>query len=216
VNAPNRSGGTPRWNFDDRIVAITRTEAPRGNAQRLVFEAAGAKVVEAAATDEPAIERLVAEISDLHGRLDILVVNGGPVPSVPLLEMTESAWDAVIDDEVTVPFLLFKHLVPLMGEDSLGKVVVTAGPQVSRGYRDEAAHCAASHGVFGLAKDLACEVGRRQINVNLSCPSPAVDDPAAEDHDGALDALTENVLWLSSDASRFVTGTAVQVNRVAV
>lgn len=210
-----RAGGAPKWSFADRLVAITRTDGFRGGAQKVAFEAAGATVIDLVdSPDESTVERQAAQIEDGHGKgLDALVVNGAPVDPQALVEMAEETWDGVIAEHVTGPFLLFKHVVPLMGEGTLGKVVVTAGPETWSGSDGLVHLTAARHAVFGLAKDLALETRARKINVNVSCPSTAVDDAGAEDHEAALAALTQSVMWLSSDASRFVTATSIRLQR---
>ena len=230
-------GGAPRWSFTDRVVIVLNASEPRGRAQVAAFTDAGATVVTVdhehpalavdrtppqrgvartiARVDEDEIAGVASFVEDRFGTLDILVLNGTPVESKALIEMDEADWDSVIFKQLTGTFLWFKHLVPIMIPARKGKVIVSTGPETAAGVAGQTHLCAARHAIFGLVKGLACEQGQNQINVNVVCPGLDVDDLQAEGHAAALAELTDNVMWLASDASRFVTGTTLTINRAA-
>jgi NAD(P)-dependent dehydrogenase (short-subunit alcohol dehydrogenase family) len=158
--------------------------------------------------------KLAERLADEGGRLDVLVINDTHVADQPLIDVSEADWDALIAANVTSAFLSAKQLVPLMIPARYGKVVFTTGPETTFAIGGRAPLSAARHAVFGFAKDLALEMRQHQINVNLACPAAHIEDEG-EAAGMARDALVHTVLWLSSDASRFVTGTLVRAEREA-
>jgi len=124
-----------------------------------------------------------------------------------------------------------------------GAVVLTSSTAGLIGYQHTAHYTAAKHGVIGLMKVLAQELGPHRIRVNAVCPTtvntalvindetfelfaPGVPDPAEADVHTPFAELnilpdvpwiesrdvSEAVLWLCSDAARYVTGIALPID----
>ena len=216
-------GRSVTWRFDDRVVVVTDAGAEAAATQAAAFAAAGARVyachralpaesaacsVAAVAVDftvESQVADLAAMISGDAGRLDVLVINPPLVEGeCPLVDVDDGKWQRLIADGLTGAFLAAKHLAPLMFALRSGAIVLTAGPESCRGAPGRAHVSASHHAIVGLAKDLAIDAAQHQINVNV-----AAEARSSGDGRSATDVLTHTVLWLASDAARFVTGTVL-------
>jgi NAD(P)-dependent dehydrogenase (short-subunit alcohol dehydrogenase family) len=152
----------------------------------------------------------------------------------PIAELSEEAWDEVVDVCLKGAFFCSKHAIPHMVERRYGKIINIASVAGQVGLGMSAHYCAAKHGVVGLTKALAKEVADLNINVNVVCPG-TVESPMLEGLASQL-ALDEEVYahfsqkhlfqdrhitpadiaravrWLASDESRCMTGATINVD----
>jgi NAD(P)-dependent dehydrogenase (short-subunit alcohol dehydrogenase family) len=176
-----------------------------------------------------AVERTRAEFGALH----VLFNNAGIIRRASVLELSEEDWDRVMAVNVKSVFLLSKFAIPLMAESGGGSIVNTAsGWGIVAGPR-AAAYCASKGAVVLLTKAMALDHGAQKIRVNCICPgdtdTPMLRSEAqqlGEPADrflaeaarrplgrvGTAEEIAEAVLYLASDASAFVTGTALIVD----
>ena len=176
------------------------------------------------------IERVIREF----GQLDILVNNAGVMSLFPIAELSEKAWDEVVDVCLKGAFLCCKQAIAHMATRRYGKIINIASVAGQVGLGMSTHYCAAKHGVLGLTKALAKEVAGLSINVNAVCPG-TVESPMLEGLASQL-ALDEEVYehfsqkhlfqdrhitpadiaravrWLASDESRCITGTTITVD----
>ena len=184
--------------------------------------------------NENQVQNTIDRVAEEFGKLDILVNNAGIISLLPLKEITEKAWDEVLDVCLKGTFFCCKHAIPQMVERKYGKVVNISSVAGLRGLGLSIHYAAAKHGVIGLTKALAMEVANQNINVNAICPgtveSPMLDGLAAQielDKDsythfsqGHLikdrritpQDIANAVRWLASDESRFLTGAVINVD----
>jgi SDR family mycofactocin-dependent oxidoreductase len=175
---------------------------------------------------------------DQFGKIDILANNAGITTMGAMLELEEDSWDDLIDTDLKSVWLCSKYVGQHMvdrGEG--GKIINTSSSMGLIGAPMMGHYSAAKHGVIGLTKTLALELAEHDINVNAVCPT-AVNTPLIQKNiklfgeevvegqeeisgpsnlfgnDGLVEAedVTEAYMWLSSDAARFVTGTAFPVD----
>jgi NAD(P)-dependent dehydrogenase (short-subunit alcohol dehydrogenase family) len=193
--------------------------------------------------DAEQIRSMVAEVEDGLGTIDVLINNAGVESVYAVTEMPESAWDDVLDTNLRGAFLCAKYIAPGMIEQGRGKIVNTSSVLGLVALPKNAHYTAAKHGLLGLTKALAIELAPHGINVNAVCPG-AIDTPMndgllarhedwmaglgplsgtwnlfAEGPDAPMlgpEEITQAMLWLASDASDFVTGTAIVVDAGAV
>lgn len=176
------------------------------------------------------IDRVIREF----GQLDILVNNAGVMSLYPIAELSEKAWNEVVDICLKGAFLCCKQAIAHMAERRYGKIVNIASVAGQVGLGLSAHYCAAKHGVVGMTKALAKEVAELNINVNAVCPgtveSPMLEGLASQ---VALDGgvyehfsqkhlfqdrhitpgdIARAVRWLASDESRCITGTTINVD----
>ena len=195
--------------------------------------------VEMDVRDEGDVSSAVDRAIDEFGRLDILVNNAGVNSSAPLLQMEEPMWDEMLDTNLKGMWLAAKHVGGhMVDQGDGGKIVNTASNFAFTATPTMGHYVASKHGAMGLTKTLALELAEHDVNVNAVSPTAAntalMDGMLAAGDEDLLEAadaiagpsniltpedpliepqdITEAVLWLSSDAARFVTGTHLDVD----
>lgn len=179
--------------------------------------------------DESLAEALVETAVSRFGGLDIAFNNAGAVGQMgPISEVSLSDWRDALDTNLTSAFLGAKYQVPAMLKRGGGSIVFTStfvGHTV--GMPGMAAYAASKAGLVGLTQVLAAEFGAKGIRVNAILPG-GTDTPASVTNApgatpellafieglhalkrlAAPEEIAKSVLFLASDASSFVTGTA--------
>lgn len=124
-------------------------------------------------TVEQEVAAMAQSASREFGSVDILCNNaGGWVGTVPLTEMSIEAWNRTVGMNLTGTFLCCKHVVPLMVRGGRGgRIVNTSSHAGIRAMPGVPTHyTAAKHGIVGLTRALAQELGPFRITVNAICP----------------------------------------------
>jgi NAD(P)-dependent dehydrogenase (short-subunit alcohol dehydrogenase family) len=200
-------------------------------------EGAEALAVTADVRREPDVEALVAAAVERFGQLDVLVNNAGVYVGAPAVEMTEEQWDVAVDTNLKGPFLCSKHAARHMaGRSGGGRIVTISSTSALVGIPNQVSYQSSKHGLIGQVRTLALELAPFGVTVNTVCPTvvqtPMLDHivglgaayfqevsrlcgastifPGVE----ALDPcdVTAAVMWLASDAARYVTGIALPVD----
>ena len=109
------------------------------------------------------------KIADHFGRIDILVNNAGVLRDNLLFKMSEDDWDTVIDVHLKGSFLCTRAAQEYMVEQEYGKIVLTSSI-VALGNKGQVNYSAAKAGLQAMARTLALELGRYNINVNAVAP----------------------------------------------
>lgn len=105
------------------------------------------------------------------GPLDILVNNAGIHAAAPVQKLDDAAWDAVLEVDLTAPFLLTRACLPGMYERQFGRVVNVASVAGKIGLKYGSAYAAAKHGLIGFTRSLALEGAKKGVTANAICPS---------------------------------------------
>jgi NAD(P)-dependent dehydrogenase (short-subunit alcohol dehydrogenase family) len=178
-------------------------------------------------------QRAVQQTVEEFGGLDILFNNAGIIRRATVLETSEEEWDRVMAVNAKSVFLLSKYAIPIMAEAGGGVIINTASGWGLVGGRKAAAYCASKGAVVLLTKALALDHGGQNIRVNCICPGDT-DTPMLRDEAwqlgesderflaaaaqrplqriGQPDDIAQAALYLASNASSFVTGTALVVD----
>jgi (+)-trans-carveol dehydrogenase len=132
---------------------------------------------EADVRDTPAMRCVVEQaVADL-GRLDIVVANAGIVTFAPALEISDEAWQDVIDVNLTGVWRTCVAAIPPMIEaGNGGSIIMTSSAAGLTPFRNSAHYVASKFGVVGLMKCLALELAEHMIRVNSVNPT-TVDTP---------------------------------------
>lgn len=113
----------------------------------------------------------VAAVIELHGRLDILILNAGVQHMAPLPEFPDAEWDRLVSTMLTGPFLAIKHAWRYLTSEPGGRIIATASTSSLVGEQFKAAYVAAKHGLLGLVKVGALEGAEYGLTVNAVAPS---------------------------------------------
>ncbi|MGH7781821.1 MAG: SDR family NAD(P)-dependent oxidoreductase [Candidatus Binataceae bacterium] len=175
-----------------------------------------------------AVERAVKE----YGRLDIMYNNAGVAGAVgPIDKVAAADFDKTIAILLRAAFLGMKYSIPAMRKSGGGSIISTASVAGLRGVGFLAAYSAAKAAVVNLTEAVAIEVGHDKIRVNCICPggvnTPLIHrgrpgaEAAAEKNmarmqpiarAGHPEDIAKMALFLASDDSEWITGTAMVVD----
>lgn len=126
-------------------------------------------------SDPTAIVRVIDEVVRDLGPVDILVNNAGvAVPAVVEGdgEEYEKAWSTTLAINLTAHERMVRACLPYLRRDGQGRVVNIASTEGLGASRYNSPYVAAKHGVIGLTRALAVELGPAGVNVNAVCPGP--------------------------------------------
>ncbi|MGH7962314.1 MAG: SDR family oxidoreductase [Candidatus Binatia bacterium] len=177
------------------------------------------------------VSAMVAQTVAHFHRLDCAFNNAGvDGPGKRMPDTKQEDWDRVIAINLTGVWLCMKAELTQMLKQGGGTIVNTSSVAGVVGMTRGTAYVAAKHGVIGLTKPAALEYAKSNIRVNAVCPgvihtamvdkqlerNPAIGDAFIANTPvgrmGKPEDVAEAVLWLSSDASSFVTGTSLVID----
>lgn len=190
-------------------------------------------------TGEDAAHELVSRTIEQLGSLDILVNNAGIQHVAPVEAFENRHWNRIIDLNLSAPFRLIRHALPVMRNGGFGRIVNIASVHGLVASTHKSAYVAAKHGLVGLTKTVALETAGQGITCNAICPgyvrtalleTQIINHAAEENLDmedaarsflGAkqpsgefvsADQIGGLVSFLCSDAAAQVTGIAIPVD----
>jgi SDR family mycofactocin-dependent oxidoreductase len=181
--------------------------------------------------DDAAITAAVTETMDALGRIDVLFNNAGICAYGLAHELTEDAWDAMLDINLKGAWLVARRVIPVMIGQKRGVIVNNSSIAGLRGMGRLSHYAASKWGLTGLTKSWAIELAPHGIRVNAIHPT-GVNTPM-NDGLAELEGLTPRevaersagnllpvpwiepedvagaVLYLASEKARYVTGTSL-------
>ncbi|GAA1026142.1 MULTISPECIES: SDR family NAD(P)-dependent oxidoreductase [Amycolatopsis] len=113
---------------------------------------------------------MVARTLEMHGQLDILVLNAGVQHASPIESFDDVQWQRVLDVCLNGPFYAIKAAWPALTGTPGGRIVATASTLSFRAEANKAAYNAAKHGLLGLIKTAAVEGGQLGLTANAVAP----------------------------------------------
>ena len=116
------------------------------------------------------VARMMSEVQQRLGGLDILIANAGIVTAAPVVSMDEAQWDRVFDVNVKGVFLCARAAIPLLVERGGGRIVNIASVAGKTGRAGMVAYCATKAAVISMTQGMAEELGPMNVTVNAICP----------------------------------------------
>jgi len=174
-------------------------------------------------------ERVVQEVYDEHGRIDVLVNNAGITADKMLHKMEVDDWDKVIQVNLSGTFYMAHMAYQHMRERGSGRIISISSVIGESGNAGQANYAATKAGLFGLTFSLAKEAATHGITVNCVAPG-YIETDLTKDHlgkDGNREALenlvpaqrlgvpeevADAVTFLASDRAGFITGQILYVD----
>jgi NAD(P)-dependent dehydrogenase (short-subunit alcohol dehydrogenase family) len=151
-----------------RVVGVSRTEAELAGLAR----EAPVEVLAESVESEAGCARIVAEARRRLGPVDILVNNAGvgSAHERPVWEQDPAVWRETLAVNLDAPFHLTRLAVPDMVERGWGRVVMVSSTAGEVGGAAMSAYCASKHGVLGLMRAVAQDVGPFGVTCNAVLP----------------------------------------------
>lgn len=190
--------------------------------------------------DQGSIDAAVASALAAFGRIDVAIANAGIMHSEPFWTMSEAAWQAVVDINLSGVWRTAKAVAPQMIDQLSGVILATASVQARTPRHDLAGYTASKHALTGLMKSIALELGPYNVRANTVLPgaihTPMIDNDAAgslADPDGGENrrtaffrrmsvlrgrgalpamAIANAFSWLASDEASEVTGIELPID----
>jgi len=188
-------------------------------------------------TNADQITKSVETAEAQTGPIDILVNNAGAATSAPFTRTSLDQWQALLDVNLTGPFLLTQAVLPGMMERNFGRVINVASTAGLKGYGYVAPYCAAKHGIIGMTRSLAIEIATSGVTINAVCPGFTETDIAARTIDTMVEKtgrsaeeaykqlaslnpqgrlvqpeeVAQSVGWLALETSSSINGQAIAV-----
>lgn len=202
----------------------------RATAEALVAAGHTAAAFPADVADPAAVNGLVAAIVAQWARLDVLVNNAGVEPSGPILDFALADWQHALAVNLTAPFLTCQAVGRVMRAQGGGAIVnISSIAGRAAGLRHRAAYVATKSGLVGFTRECAREFAAYKVRVNAVCPGVIITEMTAHLRDneqmmrkwledipqgrlGEPDDVVGLVVFLCTDAARYLTGQAINVD----
>ncbi len=199
--------------------------------QKIVSAGGKAIAVGADVSKKADVESLVAETIKHFGALDILVNNAG-IESHPVLTMdlSEEAWDRVLNVNLKGTFLCCQAVIPQMMKQGKGRIInIGSTASIRMTFFGSVEYTVSKHGQAGLAQHLAWELADSNITVNTVCPggvqTPLMESGTTPEYRAmtikrlvplgrftTMQEIGEAVSFLASDRAAMITGQMIAVD----
>ena len=221
--------------LNGRVAIVTGSASGIGAATVRLLEEAGAKVIGADiatgldVSDRGAVDALVADTVATQGRLDVVANVAGVYRRGDILSMTDDDLDAIFAVNLKGTLYMCQAAAKVMVEQGSGSIINVASGAVDTGASGTGAYAMSKAAVVQLTRNLATEVGRKGVRVNVVAPG-WIDTPmtaATDDYEAMRDMMSKmqpirrvgqpedianSIVFLASDASSFMTGQILRPN----
>ena len=209
-------------------IADQDAEKARGVVAELEKSGTRAQAFQVDIREASRVREVVDEVTDSLGTIDILVNCAGVSLFKPVYEFTDEEWERIRSINLDGPWNFSRAVVPVMIDKKYGKIVNIASAAGTRATPHAAPYSTAKHGVVGLTRTFAVDLGRFGVNVNCICPT-SVDSPllrvsVSEAYCQAMvdrlplgrlgkgSDIAKAALFLASDDAEWITGVILPVD----
>lgn len=196
-----------------------------------MIEAAGGtgSVVVGDVGSEQDLERMVGEVADHHGRIDVLVNNAGITEGLPARDIAPARFREVLEINLVGPYVLARAVHPLMKAQGGGVIINISSVYGTQGVANNSPYCASKAGLEGLTRALAREWVKDGIRVLAVAPGFVRTDMVANAFGGTdveklviaripmkrygeAAEIGRFVAFLATDKAGFVTGETLVID----
>lgn len=217
-----------------KVVAAGRQAAPLlQTVQQITARGGEGKAIPADVSSSDDVARLLGELEQSFGRLDIVVNNAGTHLVADVERTSEQDWDRVLDVNLKGTYLVCRAAIPLVRRSGGGSIINIGSILSIVGMKDRAAYCASKGGVLLLSKAMALDLAPDKIRVNCVCPGAVLTemmegilgrtpDPIAALQSrltqiplgrmGSPEEVAALVGYLASDEAAWLTGAAIPLD----
>ncbi len=203
-------------------------DAVVGEIEAMGFETARAWALDV--SDPEAIKRVVSEAAAHFGALDIVINNAGfaLISDIAEEDSYEKNWEATLAVMLSAHQRMVRAALPHLRQSDCPRIVNIASTEGLGATPGNSPYVAAKHGVIGLTRGMAVDLGREGITANAICPGPihtAITAPIPDDHKtiyakrrvplrryGIPEEVAHMTLSLCLPAASYLTGTAIPVD----
>lgn len=173
------------------------------------------------------VDRMITDIVDTYGGVDVLVNNAAISEHKLLFDMTFEDWQRMINVNLNSCFNTTRLTLPHMLNNKCGKIINVSSIWGIKGASMEAHYSAAKAGIIGLTKSLALEYAPSNIQVNCVAPGVINTDMNSNLNDeemqsvikdiplmrlGKSEEIAEMILYLASDKADYITGQIITID----
>jgi 2-dehydro-3-deoxy-D-gluconate 5-dehydrogenase len=138
--------------------------------QLIEAEGRRAEFFQADLSQRESITAVVERCMEVYGRIDVLVNNAGTIRRAPLLEYKDEDWRAVLDINLNAVYYLSQDVAKVMVKQGGGKIINVASMLAFQGGKFVPSYTASKHGVAGITKAFANELGDKNVQINAVAP----------------------------------------------
>lgn len=176
-------------------------------------------------SDPDTAVRIINEVTDKFGRLDILVNNAAIRPESPFAELSYAEWRRVMGVCLDAVFLMSQAALEPLRQSGQGSIINIGGLTAHTGASNRAHVVSAKAGVVGFTKALAHELSAEGITVN--CVAPGLIETIRDENNkphhhatrtnilgrrGQPEEIAEAIVFLTGPSARYITGQTIHIN----
>ena len=178
-------------------------------------------------TDSASVSKLVEDLAEKWGGIDIVVNNAGITKDTLIPRMEDDMWDQVIATNLRSVFLFTRSASLVMMRKRSGRIINISSVSGLMGNAGQANYSASKAGVIGFTRTVAQELASRKVTVNAICPGFIASEMTAamgatldefvktripSKRLGEADEVADAVLYLASDSAAYITGEVITID----
>lgn len=195
-------------------------------AQECSVDGVKVRAYQSDASDFEASAKLVEDVINDFGKIDVLINNAGITMDTLMLRMTEEHWDKVMEVNLKSVFNLTKQVIKPMLRNRGGSIINMSSVVGVFGNAGQANYAASKAGIIGFTKSIAKEIGSRGIRCNAIAPgfietdmTHTLDEKTRQAYIdgiplkrlGSGEDVSNACVFLASDMSKYISGQVLSV-----